>query len=600
MFRWNTATNASQNNYLQVLLDKHFQALSINTPSLYATAEHALLTLMEHYHQESTRTYLGVKTNYRNHEQDAKKCIALLQGTRETALTDTIHYLNSIQFIKKGGDFSILLNTFFSIYPDHLNHCAASLKAVLSPLDCWQSDITSWVSKQTQHGITNHTNDFDMPEKFATIIPCDMAETYADALLAHLQNPEQPAYCTAIQQGWQYSALGKLQPKLPAAKQKEVSKFLTQQLATAKDDVSLIGLCEALIAYHGKHPLNQMAAINLYLYLTTDTERFNVLIPEEAGLDPQPNTFKAALALYGKKLLTVMKNYEQYLSPLQKNAVMHYLTKDENLYYFRMAINELHNWLDVSQVESIIQILACHLYSFELTPLFWPWLYNESDNSHTIPNATSLVKSHREYLERAEAILNEELRYPAPIASYITTLFKHPAAVVYPDSIIDNLLANMTRLSLATTRNPDLKINRQLNDIYLAVALLTPWLRMAKSPHRAIVTTILDSTRPMTVSREARVNGISFILTLNAELTDDDNAYIESTLISSLKRGSISAEQALLTYAQNSRWQALPALMTKLLTIDNFTAQALLLKVHQHYLSVAPRQEMTRGMGIGQ
>jgi hypothetical protein len=552
------------NKYLNVILT----TLSRKTADDHVPdAVDVLHELMSLYEKESAKTFLGFRTTSRNHTNDATTCISILnQPARETAVGAAIDHLNTLTRIYKFGDLAQLLSCYFSVYPEYLPKCSEGLRSKVTIQDLWQPAITQWIEKfiKTHSGGTG-SSDHELLETLSATMPESLAEDYADFLLGQLKATNIHESRKGLYKGWLFAALGKLAGTLPIAKKDLVCKTLRAEFSAHVYDLSIIGLSEALAAYLPPNDLEEVAN-NLYLY-TIRT------LPN--SLDLFADHLSNTISLYMQKTFSTLKllekNYNE--TDIQRNSVVSFMLKPENVYPFRNGIRALENWLPDTAKLDFLSRMEMDDHFLSLTPIFWGWLsLDKNDNNYY----TTRKRFDNAALNAQEQVISE--------LTLETQLVDQLKLLVTENSCDAEMRTNIISILLSELSDR----NHQSNDddirkgLHQGLVLLNKWGNEKERKSIAKLLQISCHDNPDGKESEAiRMSAGRAAVEVCENLSPADAKKLRDDLLLLLNGANAkSAAEALLIFARKIPGKQLPELMTCLLTRNTDQARLLLTQLH--------------------
>lgn len=560
-----TPSDASSNAFLGAI---------INVMNKQNTdAVDAFKVLMEFYVKTSSETYYNIPMHWRmSHTEDANRCIALFdQFSKSEVMTAIIKYLNNLRNIKPGGSFSLALSTYFAMFPEYLPQCNDALRAATNKLDLWEPAITAWLTNYMQvHRVGGGNHQHELLQKLSAIIPDSSIDTYADFLLKQLQQAKRHEAMNGLYKGWVYAALGAIAPRLTIAKCELVNKTLVAAFDAHRNDLSLIGLCEALSTANLSANKHKEIASRLYLYTVEE-------LGELAKMheDHQSET----ISLYARKAFTTLKHLEQYLNEdLRNGMVTPILRSEESTYQLRNSLLTLESWVPTLEKLDVMGSINLHKNFLELAPLFWHWL-NQDKNKDTVwATHRSLYASH---IRHAKTNLTSVFTPDDEAANQVKLLVTEQSANAETrTNIIDHLCEELSDHNDQGTAN---LVRRELHQ---ALIHIKPWT--SKTERTIIANLLLAGCTATTDPDDLRISAGHAALTYIESLSSQDKIDIRNHLLSLMD--SIHTEQAaaaLRSYAKVCNEKELPLLMTSLMAKrNNGYAQLLLTELHAAYLGL--------------
>ena len=538
----------------------------------------AFKILMEFYVKTSSETYYNVPMHWRmSHVEDAKRCIALYdQFSKSEVMTAIIKYLNNLRNIKPGGSFSLALSTYFAMFPEYLAQCNDALRAATNKLDLWEPAITAWLTNYMQvHRVGGGNHQYELLQKLGTIIPDNIVDTYVDFLLKQLKQAKRHEAMSGLYKGWVYAALGAIAPRLTIAKREIVTKTLVAAFDDHPNDLSLLGLCEALSTTNLSANKHKKIASRLYLY--TMEERGELAKMHE---DHQSET----ISLYARKAFTTLKHLEQYLNEdLRNGMVTPILCSDEPIYQLRNSLLTLESWVPALEKLDVMSSLNLHKNFLELAPLFWHWL-NQDKNKDTVwATHRSLYASH---IRQAKTNLISVFTPDDEAANQVKLLVTEQSANAdVRSNIIENICDELSDHNNKGTAN---SVRRELHQ---ALVNIKPWT--SQMERATIANLLLAGCTATTDPDDLRISAGHAALTYVESLSSQERIDIRNHLLSLMD--SIHTEQAaaaLSSYAKICPDKELPMLMTRLMAKhSNGYAQLLLTELHAAYRGLEKKVE---------
>ncbi len=552
---------ATENEYLNIILNTLHPTSNDKIPD----QAQVLLKLMEFYVDDSAKTFLMIPRRRRSHSDDAKTCIKILKNSRNGTLHEVINQLNTIAFIRNGGDFARLLSTFFSVYPEHLTKCSDIVKRAVLPQDVWCHQIEAWVKSiiESKHD-ASWNNDHELLEHLSSVIPAQLADTYADYLLGQL-NKSTYETRKGLHKGWVCSALATLHTKLSLAKRDLVTRTLLSEFNTAEYDLSMIGICAALSSLQLNPKQRKELASRLYSYTVDELPKL---------LDLFADHHSETISHYMAKIFTSLKNLEDQYSDIPRESIINFLLKQDNAYPLRHGIMVLDKWISNDKKLEFMSRLEIHPQFMKMAPLFWKWMAADK-------NANTDWSRRNRFAQRLEDIKNEltkKISADSPACPQLAWLIADNTSTQFVRS---EIIANMSEELSTYNRNASNDDVRK--DLHQSLALLRSW---ANQTQVAAIAKILQSSVRINPddSEALKISAATAAAELAEHLRPEDSKQLRDDLLGLLD-GKLSkdAAKALSIYLTKIPHKQLPELMSCLMLKDNDHAQLLLAGIHEYH-----------------
>lgn len=570
-----TPSDANSNIYLGALIK------AVNKQDIDAVD--AFKILMEFYVSTASQTFYKVPVHWRmSHTEDAKKCIALFnQLPKDQAMSAVINYLNNLRNIKQGGDFSLALSTYFAMFPEYLPQFSDELRAATNKLDLWEPAITAWLKNYMDvHRVGGGNHQHELLQKLGTIIPDSITDHYADFLLGQLQHAKRHEAMPGLYKGWVYAALGAVSPRLSIAKRETVKKTLLAAFETRTNDLSVIGLCDALST--ASLPADKQKEIADRLYLYTLKELNELAKMHE---DHQSET----ISLYARKAFQTLKHLEQHMNEdLRNGMITPILRSEESIYQLRNSLLALESWMPDHKKLEVMSSLNIHKNFLRLAPLLWHWLNQDKNKDNDWASHRRLYAPH---IKQAKSNLTTIITPDDEAANQVQLLVTEQSANAdLRTDIIENLCVELT------DHNDQGTANHVRMDLHQALVNIKPWT--SSSERTMIADQLYAGCTNAADPEDLRISAAHAALVYAKDLSSEKLIVIRNHLLSLLD--SIHTEKAaaaLRSYAEICSDKEKPLLMTSLMAkSSNGYAQLLLTELHAEYheleMDVANRVRM--------
>lgn len=547
--------NSKNNVYLQVVFN------TLKDPSA-AHDEKGLLSALLNKYIEGCKNTLS----YRYNKEHAEACLAILADSKKT-IVEAINYLNTIPKLNQNGDFIQLLNTFFSIYPRHINACGDTIRNILSIEDLWQKPIEEWfknyIAEQCKKPIDNH---HDLLPQLSECVPAPQADKYADFLLRQLTYKE----ADEIDKGWIYAALGallKTNRLSPAAQKAVTAALLTHFKSFEKTelDLSLIGLCEALRATTQDQLQTREIADRLFAHITR-------MLPTSYGF--LNDKAISARARYFQKAFTTLRNFGEHYNEITRNGIVQFMLQPDNIYFMRQGILTLESWISDTAKEELLCTIERNQHFHELAPLFWHWVKYDTNHHDHDWTRKNCLEAHLNDARRA-------LQNPTPttpIAAHIQLLnADHSTRPAVKTHIITKLVDAFADQN---------RINHPSDNFRIALIqsfqLMIPWYSGNTASNIAKI--LSSASRNKDYPDGVRTQMACVAASMAEHLQGDDQDRLRHTLLEKLASADSEAIISALTeYARTTHHKHTPEIMAHLRVSNDFRAKLLLVQLHNSY-----------------
>ncbi|HTM63816.1 MAG TPA: hypothetical protein VL360_04885 [Gammaproteobacteria bacterium] len=551
---------------------------TITTASAKGQPIHAadiLLELMTNYIKTSKQTVMGVlPKHFFTHVKECEQCVELMgKQPDEAALKAAIDYLNESlkkSKIRPEGHFSMLLSTFFALFPENMSLCSDDLRISIKKLDLWKHALGKWCAEfMIDHRAGAGSNQHELLERLSNSIPEQLTETYADFLLGQLSPAEnRQEFAKGIYKGWVYSALGRLVPKLSIAKQNIICEKLWNGLRSRPHDFRIIGVCDALLNTNASKEQRKEIADVIYDFILDNLNALSIL---------QESHQPATVLLYIIKAFKTLKLLQEHLNLERRNGLIIPMTESrEYLYRFRDSILILQTWLPAENKLKILDSIRIHDNFLDIAPLFWHW-FEYDKNNHT-DWAMKHQYDSRLNTERSEllGIFNND----DPIAQQVKFLVTDQSTKQETrEDIIENLF------EVLQDYNENGMGSDARKELHQALVNIKDWAEACERIN--IAKLLLSGTDPKSGDSESLRASSACAAAEYAELFTPEQAatFKINTLPLLDSTAAQKAAEALEILASKRPNDDIPELMTYLLTKKNVHAKLLMAGLYKQYNS---------------
>lgn len=566
-----TAAATTENEYLNIILNTLHTAPNGRIPD----QAHVLQTLLDYYIKDSATTFLMIPRRSRSHTGDAEKCNKIIKESSTNPMPEVIKHLNTIAHIRKGGDFSILLSTYFSVYPEYLPTCSNVIKAAVVPEDIWKNQIDCWIKGIVgSNRVNTSSNDHEFLENLSSVIPQHAADAYADYLLAELKIEKEHDIRKGLHKGWVCASLAALNNKLSLAKRDLVTRTLFNEFSTAEYDLSMIGICSALSSLQLTPKQRKEIATRLYAYTVDELPKILDLFADHHG---------EAIANYMGKLFSSLKRLEDQYTSIPRESIVNFLLKNDSAYPLRNGILALESWISDDKKLEFMSRIEIHPQFMKLAALFWKWMQVDKKAN------TDWSRSNRlsQRMSDTKTELCKKISADSPASPRVAWLIAENST---SNAVRSEIISNLT--DQLSTHNRNAACDQVRMDLHQSLAQLRHWATTSQLP---AIAKILQSSAHINPddSEDLKISAATAAAELAEHLRPDDSKQLRDDLLA-LVDGALSKEaaKALSIYISKIPHKQLPELMSCLMLRNNDHSQLLLAGIHEYYqemsLSAAP------------